>query len=330
MGPFTFQPVWVTEDVLIYAATLAVVFFIIKTEAQPVARIMEMVAFTVLDSAVYENFATVIGLYGYGHSMLMLFNVPISVPLFEYLVLYSALKLFEYTHVPSWLKPLGAGWLAVVADFTLDPVSVHQRFSTLEGTVSRWWWNLGDGWVQIYDEPVKNFTGWMAIIGWAAVTALLGRAWHRRSGYKPWVGVVYPIIAAVVALGLTMSPLTSMLLMFSPVLPAGTAFEWVGLGLSLVVPPVLFALFWRGRMRPGLSVRTHWPVFAALGAFPVINLGFTLAGGDWEILWLEILGTVVMEAVLALFVIRSTRATSEVNDHQLRTPDLSAARAPGR
>lgn len=310
MGDFTFVPVWVVEDLLIYVASVATIFYIVKREPQPIARLMEMFAFTTLASAVYENFATVQHLYGYGRSLIMIFNVPLSVPLFEYLVLYASLKIFEKAYVPAWLKPIGTGFLAIVADFTLDPVSVQQRFHTLEGTIGRWTWFPKPGDVQIYTEPVKNFSGWMLIIGYGAVFALLGRFWHRRSGYSPVVGIAYPILAALATLLVLITPVSLFLLNLWPFFAQGSNVEWVMLGVMLVVPPILLAVFWRGRMREAYSLRADGLPFLLLGGFPVLNVCFTLVGGYTRILWLELLFMVVMAAALAWFVVagRSSRA----------------------
>jgi hypothetical protein len=308
MGAFTFVPVWVIEDAIIYLAAAATIFHIVKHEAQPVARLMEMFAFSVLASAVYENLATLHHYYGYGRSLIMIFNVPLSVPLFEYLVLYASLRLFEHLRMPTWLKALGAGFMGVVADFTLDPISVAQRFDTLEGTIGRWTWFPNPSDVQIYTEPVKNFSGWMLIIGYGAAFALLGRWWHRRSGYAPWVGIVYPILGALATLGVLITPLSVFLLNLWPFFAAGSAAEWVMLVVMLVAPPVLFAVLWRGRMLRPFTVRESLLPFLLLGGFPILNVVFTIATGHWQILWLEVLFLVVMEAALAALLLASRHA----------------------
>jgi hypothetical protein len=309
---FTFIPVWVIEDLIVYIATAATIFYIIKREAQPIARLMEMFAFSVLDAAVYENFATTQPhFYEYGRSLIMIFNVPLSVPLFEFLVLYAALKLFERAKMPTWLKPLAAGFFAVVADFTLDPVSVAQRYHTLEGTIGRWTWYPLSSWAQIYTEPVKNFTGWMLITGYAAIFFLLGRAWHRRSGFSPLVGYLYPVLGSIVALVVLLTPLSLFWLNLGPFLAPGSNGEWIMLCVMLIVPPVLLALLWRGRMLGKYSLREDFPIFFILGGFPIVNVIFTLIGGYTRILWLELLAFVVMELLLAWFLVASRRASRE-------------------
>ena len=308
MGPFTFVPVWVIQDVLIYLAGAAAIFYMIKREAHPIPRILEMFTFILLTAAVFENFATVIGLYGYGESLIMVFNVPLSIPLFEYLVLYAALRLFENMKMPVWLQPIGAGFLAVIADFTLDPVSVKQTFDTLEGTMPRWEWYMQPGWAAIYGEPVSNFTGWMTMIAFAATFLLLGRAWFRRSGYKTSVGYAYPVLAALASLIVTVSPINQFLLGLVPFFPKHGMAEWVMLGVSLIAPVVLAAIFWRGRMHAGYSLKAELPILYILVGFPVINVIFTLLGGYTQILWLEVLFMVIMAAVVAVIIAAGRRA----------------------
>ena len=327
MGPFTFIPVWVIEDVIIYIAAAATIFFIVKREPHPIARLMEMFAFSVLASAVYENLATINHFYGYGHSILMIGNVPLSVPLFEYMVLYASLKLFQRMKMPTWLKPIGAGWFAIVADFTLDPISVAQRFHTLEGTIGRWTWFPNPTDVQIYTEPVKNFSGWMLIIGYGAVFALLGRWWHRRSGYKAWVGYVYPILAAVATLGILITPVSQFLLNLWPFFPQGSAAEWVMLVVMLVVPPLLFALFWNGRMLQPITFRNSGMLLFILGGFPIVNVLFTILTGHWSILWLELLFCVVAATALVAILRASRRAQVDgsFEPSEPRTPERVVA-----
>ena len=304
---FTFEPVWVIEDLLVFIATAATIFYIVKREAQPIARLMEMFAFVLLDSAIYENVATLAHLYEFGRSSIMVFNIPIAVPLFEYMVLYGSLKLFERTRMPVWLKPIGAGFFGVVADFTLDPVSVYQRFRTLEGTIGRWTWFPGPGEPTLATESVKNFSGWMLIIGFGAIFVLLGREWHRRSGFSALVGYLYPIIAAVLSLLLLLTPVASFLLNVWPFFPFNGPSEWAPLAVYLIVPPVLLAVFWRGRMKGAYTLKGDFPVFVFLGGFPIVNLLFTIIGGYTPILSLELIFTVVMELLLASILLASRR-----------------------
>lgn len=294
MGNFTFIPIWVIQDILVYLMTAGVIFYIVKKEARPVTVLMEMSCFVLLYASVYENVATIMKWYGYGRSLIMVFNVPLSIPLFEFLVLYCSLKLMEHMQIPTWIKPILAGFFGVVADFSLDPVAVKQIFTTMEGTIGRWSWFPGPHDVVIYGEPVYNFTGWMYITGYAALFFLLGRWWYRRSGYSSLVGYLYPVLASLAALLVLLTPLTTFFTFGTPFGAKGSASEWVMLTVALVVPVVLLAVSWRGRMKSGLSLKGDSPLFFFLLGSPVIGLIFCLFGGFWQILWLVLLAGVAM------------------------------------
>ncbi len=298
MGTFTFVPVWVIEDILIYIATTMVIFYIVKKEPRPVIALLEMFCFTFLYAAVYENFATVLKLYGYGRSIIMVFNVPLSIPLFEFLVLYCSMKLLEKMQIPIWCKPLLAGFFAVIADFSLDPVAVKQIYTTAEGTIGRWTWFITPNQVQIYSEPVGNFTGWMWMTAFAVLFFLLGRWWYKKSNFSSLVGSIYPVIACLAALLTLFSPITRFVMYAVPLAAQGSPSEWVMLGIVMVVSVLLLAIFWRGRMIGRLSLQEDFPVFFTLGGFPIINLIFCILGGFWQILWLVLLAGVVMWALL--------------------------------
>ena len=308
MGPFTFQPVWVTQDLLTYVAAMITVFYIVRTERRPTVVLTEMFAFVLLDAAVFENLATVERMYGYGKSMIMVFNVPLSVPLFEFMILYASLRLLAAMRMPMWTRPILAGFLAVIADFTLDPVAVKQIFSTAEGTIGRWTWFTKPGAVRIYGEPVSNFTGWMLIIGLAAAFFLLGRWWHRRSGYSAVVGYVYPVLAALASLLVLVTPLASFVLNLWPLFKPGGDVEFVMLAVVLVVPTIILAVYWKPGRTQRLSLRTDFALFAVLGGFPAINLLFCVFGGYWQILWLVALACVALW-VTVFAVYRAGRRT---------------------
>ena len=95
MGMFTIVPVWVAQDVTVIILAVVTILFIIRKEAHPGQIFLEFVCFVFLNAAVFENFAVLQGWYGYGRSVLMLFQVPLSVPILEYLVVYSSLRIMS-------------------------------------------------------------------------------------------------------------------------------------------------------------------------------------------------------------------------------------------
>ncbi|WP_022881506.1 carotenoid biosynthesis protein [Gryllotalpicola ginsengisoli] len=294
MGAFTFVPVWILQDALMLALAVWVFAYIARHERHPVSISIEVGAFALLYAGSYENLATVVGWYQYGRSLLMYFNVPLAVLLMEAMVYYAALKLVDRMAVPAWLKPLGAGCLAVIQDFALDPVETHEIYRTQEGVVGHWTFHTPSTPVSIFGEPVMNFTSWMFLVGAGAAWMMLGRWWHRRSGYNRVVGVVYPILAVFAALATLGSPL-SRLVLFARVgyddaawttWPPATNGQWVTLAAAIVLPLVLFAVFWRGRFMTPLDARTDRPLIAVLAGMPLVELVLAIAGGHWDFLWL--------------------------------------------
>jgi hypothetical protein len=314
MGIFTAVPVWIIQDVIVYIIAVMTMFYIIKKEEHPIQVLMEYIFF-ILYAATYENFATVMGnpgYYAYGKSVLMIFNVPLSVPVFEFLILYAGLKILEVMKISTWCKPFIVGLFAVLADFSLDPVAVKQIFQTKEGLIGRWTWFPLPGEVQIYGEPVMNFTGWFFITGYAVAFLLLGRWWFKKSGYKKVVGYVYPILAMMASLVCVVSPLSMFITYMWPFFKRGGFSEWITLIAVLVIPILLLAIFWRGRMKESLHIKGNFPVLFILLGFPIVNLIFCIAGGFWQILWLVLSAGVLSWLFVAAIYAMGRRQSSPV------------------
>jgi hypothetical protein len=303
LGPFTFVPAWVIQDALVLVATAATIVFIVRKEQHPEAFLMELFAFTLLYAAVYENFAALMGWYGYGRSILMVFNVPLTVPLVEYLVVYATLRMARAMGVPVWTQPLLAGFAGMVFDFSLDPLSVRQVFAGVsEPAIGRWSWFPPNGALTIFGIPVYNFSGWVLLCGYAAAALLVGRRLYERSGHRLWVGIVYPVAAMLAALLVMVSPLSAFLLWLGPLAAKGGPAEAVMLALYVLGGVVLMALGWRGRMRGAFTFRDNWPVFMVFTVFHVANIVFALVGGYVTILWVQLLAVAVQaEMVVAVW-----------------------------
>lgn len=289
---------WLLADLLTIAITVLVVVFVIKKSKHPAVILLEAFAFVLLYAAVYENFAVVQGWYIYGHALMMVGDVPLSVPLIEVDVLITVLWLLEKMDIPTWCKPFIAGLFGTLQDFSLDPYTVRQIFTIGEQTSGRWSWLLPEGAVNIYGVPVYNFPGWTLIMFYATIFILLGRWWFKRSGYKPVVGYVYPFLMIFAALLAMVSPISQFLLWLGPFFSKGSNAEWVMLGFHLIFPMLLLFIFWRGRMKYPVTLKEDLPVFAVIGVFHLADILFTLAGGYTEILWLVVLTSVVHWALL--------------------------------
>jgi hypothetical protein len=291
---------WLLADLLTLLITLIVVIFFVRKSRHPVVFLLECFAFVFLYASIYENFAVVQGWYIYGRSLLMIGEVPLSVPLIELDVLVTGLWLLEKMGIPDWCKPFIVGLFGMLQDFSLDPYTVRQVFTVDGLTSGRWTWLLKPGMANIYNVPVYNFPGWMLILMYATIFLLLGRAWFKRSGFKPVVGYVYPFIAILLALIALVTPLSQFLLWLAPVFTKGSFAEWIMLAFFLLFPIALLAVFWRGKMKYSISLKDDLPVFLVIGVFHLSDILFTLAGGYSEILWLILLVCFVHWALLGL------------------------------
>jgi hypothetical protein len=307
MGEFTFVWQWVVMDLVVLILGVWLVVFIVRKEAHPVSRLMEFLAFVLLNAAVFENFATLMGWYGYGRSLIMIFNVPLSVPVMEYIVVYLGLRLADAMKIPEWTKPVFVGCMGALTDFSLDPLAVSQRFTTLEGTIGRWTWFPGPSDIQIFAIPVYNFTGWILLCGYSTIFLILGRKLLERHPQKRWLEIVYPIVGMLLSLGLLMTPISNFLLWMEPIMAKGSVSEIVMLGLFFAGLSVILIFGWKGRMARRLVPKEEYLIPLAFTAFHVLHLVFTGIGGYWEILPLTLPIAVVHLSLIWFFWYRGTR-----------------------
>jgi hypothetical protein len=298
---------WLLADLLTLIVSLFLLAFVIKRSKYPIVILLEAFAFVFLYASIFENFAVVQGWYVYGRSLLMIGDVPLSVPLIEMCILVTGLWLLEKMQIPEWCKPFIVGLFGMLQDFSLDPIAVRQVFSSQQVTSGRWTWLIQSWMVNIYDIPVYNFPGWMLIMLYASTFILLGRWWFKRSGYKPVVGYVYPFIAIFLALVTMVSPLSQFLLWLAPFGTKGSNAEWIMLTFHLGFPLILLAVFWHGKMKYSLTLKDDYPVLAVPVIFHLADILFTISGGNNNILWLVLLSSFVHVALLALIFIIGTK-----------------------
>jgi hypothetical protein len=297
MNTFTFIPTWVIQDALTLIISLIFVFFIIKNEEKPINILLEFFCFIFLNAAVYENFATMMGWYGYGKSLVMIFNVPITIPIIEYLVVYSSIRLFGYVKMPLWAKPLVVGFMGALFDFTLDPVAIKQIFQTAEGTIGRWSWYPGANDVCILGEPVYNFSGWILFCGYAATFILLGRIWFEKAKNKKLVGYLYPVLSMLASLLVLISPLSQFLLWLGPFFHKGQSTEWVMLILLSLIALVLIIIYGRKKINP-ISYKKEYPLLLIFTAIPCMDIIFAFMGKYYSALLLITGATILLNLIL--------------------------------
>ncbi len=120
MGNITIVPVWIIQDVLVLIIAALMVFYILKNEERPKIVLMQFICFVFFYASVFENVAATMGamgkegFYSYGHSIIMIFNVPITVPIIEFLIVYSTFRVLKMINIPSWSKPFIVGLIAML------------------------------------------------------------------------------------------------------------------------------------------------------------------------------------------------------------------------
>lgn len=164
MGPFTIIPVWIIQDLLVLIVAVITVVYIVKREEHPASILLEFVCFIFLYAAVYENFATLVGWYGYGRSLVMLGNVPITVPVFEYLVIYGE-PVYNFS---GWMLLCGYAAAAILLGRWWFAKSGRKKiigylYPPLAMVVS-----LG-----ILVSPLSRFLLWLIILAAAVQTAIV-------------------------------------------------------------------------------------------------------------------------------------------------------------
>jgi len=301
---------WLLADIMTLLISLVVIVFIVEKSKHPVPVLLEGFAFVILYASVFENFAVVNGWYIYGRSLLMIGDVPLSVPLIEMDVLLMGIWLLDKMDIPAWCKPFIVGLLGMLVDFSLDPVAVNQIFTANGLTSGRWTWLIQPDMANIYKIPVYNFPGWMLIMLYSTTFVLLGRAWFKRSGYKPIVGYVYPFLAMILSLIAMVSPLSQFLLWLAPIGTKGSHAEWIMLAFHLVFPAVLLSVFWRGRMKAPVTLKDDYGVFAIFVLLPLSNILFAIAGGLTQVFWLVLLSSFLLWGLLGLIFYAGRRQSN--------------------
>jgi hypothetical protein len=300
---------WLFQDMLAILLSMLVLAWIIRREKRPFIVILELFAFIFVYASIYENAAIVMGLYTYGRSLVMIGYVPASVPLIEAMVLVIGLWFLEKTSIPKWAWAPIIGLFGMLQDFSLDPLAIRQVHTVAGMTSGRWSWLFNPATdVNILGVPVFNFSGWMLIMFYGTICILIGRWWYQRSGYRAWVGCIYPFITMFAALLLMISPLSRFLLWLGPIFQRGQPIEWLLLAIHLIVPTALLIFLWRGKMNARFTV-SDLPIFIVPIVLHLSDIAFTIIGGFNEILWIVLLASAVETALLGFAWIYNRRAT---------------------
>jgi len=279
----TLVPSWIIQDLVIILLGIITIIFILKKEERPIPILLEIFCFIFLYAGIYENMAMVAGWYGFGRSIVMIFNVPITVPLIEILFVYAGIRFCSTLKIPAWAIPIFVGMFGVMADLTLDPLALSQVAVTSEGIIGRWSWFIGENDLNFFGVPVYNFVGWLLLCGYSTAFIILGRHWYKKSGYKSIIGYIYPPIVMLAGLLVMVSPLSAFLLWIGPFFAKGGWTEYIMFALGFLFLIVL-TIIWRGKMRKLLTVKNDYIILIVFGVFYFSNIIFSIIGKQWAIL----------------------------------------------
>jgi len=301
---------WAIEDALVYVLAIGVLFYFMKTRKDTAPYILlEMIA-VIIYMSVFENYAvTSLHLYSYGPSLIMIGNVPLSIPVIESLVVIGSLALLDYMRIPAWCKPFVVGLFAILQDLSLDPLAVSQVASVGGSLSARWQWLIVQpGMPSLFNEPIFNWSGWLNLTLWPAIFFLIGRWWFKKSSFNPVVGAIYPFLAIVAMMAAMASPASQLLIWGWPIFAQGSVGEWIMLAVNLLFPLALLIIFWRGRMLSPLSLRDTWPIVGIFVFLHASDIVFMLIGGHTNVFGIVLLSTIVHVALLTVIYVQGKNA----------------------
>ena len=165
--------------------------------------------------------------------------------------------------------------------------------------ISRWVWYISPSDVNIYGVPVLNFSGWFILCGLATAFLHIGRFYFKTENYDILTGFVYPAKTMILSLFALFSPLSQTLLWAGPIFSKESFSEWGMLFVNIIVTLLLLAIFYKG-MRFSLSLRKEYVLVMTYIGFHFINILFSLIGGYYEIIILQIFIAVVQTCMILI------------------------------
>ncbi len=218
---------WVVYEIFAVVLLFVVIFDILKKNKEEdtstiFIRLLEIFGF-ILYGVIFENFGVIGRTYDYSsHRLMMCGVIPLTIPIFEAVIFYTAMQFAEKLEFPTWSRPFIASFFGMLQDLTLDPVAVADRHlydGILQG---RWNWSSALHYPDMFfGIPYFNFSGWFGLMFYYTVLILLGRRIYKKYDKKIFIGITYVLLSAIIGVLLILSPLNLFLLFAYPI---GTLF----------------------------------------------------------------------------------------------------------
>jgi uncharacterized membrane protein len=218
VSPFS----WVIYEILAVILLICVIFDIVKKNKEKkdsnlFMNLLEVFGF-ILYAVIFENLGVIGRTYDYSLYRFMIFGVvPLSIPIFEAVIFYSAMQFAKKLKFPTWSIPFIVSFFGMMQDFTLDPVSVADK-RILGGILqARWNWSsilhYSDNFFGI---PFFNFSGWFGLMFYYTALILIGRKIYEKYNKKISIGILYVLLSAIIGVFLILSPINLFLLFAYP------------------------------------------------------------------------------------------------------------------
>ncbi|TLX78129.1 carotenoid biosynthesis protein [Labilibacter sediminis] len=196
---------WVIIDMVSFFLFMYCIVHVIKTEKTPIPKVFTLFAFLIY-SGIFENIGHAMGWHPYSpYRILRVGNIGLGTSMMEAVLFYSAYVLVRNLKMPGFLKPFAIAFLASVADFVVDPVMHWDAYMYEDVRHTQWMWTP-DYSDNFFGVPFYNFSGWIFLMLWFALSVNIGEWVHKKFNYSKKIGYIYPWLL----------PVTSMLFMVMP------------------------------------------------------------------------------------------------------------------
>lgn len=131
--------------------------------------------------------------YQFGHFLIMLGPVPLTIGVGWGIILYSAMTFADAFGLPAWATPALVGLLGLNIDLSMDPVAIRLHM---------WEWIGVSYSQQWFGVPYLNFYAWFIVLSSSSALLWLARPLTARSGWRGLLAGLGALFGSVVILTL--------------------------------------------------------------------------------------------------------------------------------